>query len=72
MKAFVATCHYIADNAARAGLVANAELWPFTGCVIPGYPDLNPLAPGFWEIFWRIYNAAAERGSVCCPQSASF
>jgi hypothetical protein len=63
-SAFAATCHYVAENPVRAVQVASPDLWPFTGCVVPGYPDFNPLAPDFWDKFWRIYNAAVERGGI--------
>ena len=61
---FAATCRYIADNPVRAGLVAERRAWPYTGCVLPGYFDLNPLRTDFWDKFWRIYNAAAEHGGL--------
>lgn len=60
--AFVSTCHYIAENPIRAGLANSTTAWPFTGCIVPGYPVLRPLADGFWEKFWRIYAAATARG----------
>ena len=56
-KAFAAVCDYISDNPVRAGLTARPDEWPYTGCIVAGYPDLNPLAADFWEIFWRIYDA---------------
>lgn len=64
VKAFTATCHYIAENPVRAGLAASAANWPFTGCLVPGYPDLHPLAQEFWAIFWPIHNGAAEHGTL--------
>jgi len=30
-------------------------VWPFTGCVIPGYPKLNPLTEDYWSKFWKIF-----------------
>jgi len=62
--AFAATCHYIAENPVRAGLVKDAAAWNYTGCVVPGYPDLHPLKDDFWEKFWRFYTAAIEGGRV--------
>lgn len=62
--AFMRTCAYVAENPVRAGLVPSAPAWPFTGCVVPGYPKLHPLADDFWPKFWRIYSAAIERGSI--------
>ncbi len=51
---FAKVCFYIAANPARAELIGEKEIWPFTGCVIPGYPKLNPLAEDYWSKFWRI------------------
>ncbi len=53
--AFAKVCFYIAANPVRAGLTGEKELWPFTGCVVPGYPRLNPMEEDFWPTFWRIY-----------------
>ena len=55
--AFAATCAYIAANPVRAGLAAHADEWPFTGCIVPGFPDLKPLSPDFEPRFWRLYDA---------------
>ena len=63
-NAFGATCAYIAENPVRAGLVAEAAAWPYTGCIVPGFPELHPLTPGFWDVFWKIYNAAVTRGAI--------
>ena len=58
--AFAATCAYLAQNPVRAGLAAAAEAWSFTGCIVPGFPTLHPLARDFWDKFWKIYLVAAE------------
>ena len=63
-SAFMATCRYIAENPVRAGLVPSAGLWPYTGCLVPGFPELHPLRPDFWQIFWQIYEAAVARGNL--------
>ena len=26
-----------------------------SGCIVPGYPELKPLAPDFWTRFWHAY-----------------
>jgi hypothetical protein len=39
----------------RAKLVGGKEIWPFTGCIIPGYPKLNPLDEDYWSKFWQIF-----------------
>lgn len=63
-SAFAAICSYIAQNPVRSDLASGAQAWPFTGCMVPGYPSLHPLNADFWGKFWRIYNAAVVRGSV--------
>jgi len=54
-NAFATVCLYIAANPRRAELIRGTENWPFTGCIVPGYPKLNPAAEEFWPTFWRIY-----------------
>lgn len=63
-KAFMAMVDYIAMNPVRAGLAVAPEDWRYTGCIIPGYPDLHPLKAGFWEKFWSLHEAAIVAGSV--------
>jgi putative transposase len=55
-NAFAKVCFYIAANPVRAGLAAKTEDWRFVGCLVPGYPKLNPLAEGYWPKFWTIYS----------------
>ena len=54
-NAFAKACFYIAANPVEEELTAKAEDWEFTGCVIPGYPKLNPLVEDYWPKFWRIF-----------------
>ena len=58
--AFQKVCVYIAANPVRAELAATESGWPFTGCVIPGYPKLSPLTDGFWRKFWGIHRKLRE------------
>ena len=30
--------------------------YPYLGCSVPGYPELDVRAADYWERFWRIYN----------------
>jgi REP element-mobilizing transposase RayT len=62
--AFAATCAYVAENPVRAGLATKTTEWPFTGCVVPGYPKLHPFLEDFWEKFWRMQTAALSRGHL--------
>jgi REP element-mobilizing transposase RayT len=54
-NAFAKVCFYIAANPVRAELMTETQPWPYTGCVVPGYPDLNPADEDFWSKFWKIY-----------------
>lgn len=63
-KAFAQIAQYLADNPVRARLTDDARSWPYTGSIVPGYPDLHPLRADFWGKFWRFYAAAVARGAV--------
>ncbi|MDB6117551.1 MAG: hypothetical protein JWO08_1332 [Verrucomicrobiaceae bacterium] len=45
---------YIAENPVKAGLVTLRQEWPFTGSVLPGYPELHPHMKDYWFRYWRI------------------
>jgi putative transposase len=70
-KEFQNVAEYIARNPERAGLVAQDRYrdYPYTGCLVPGYPDLKPWQHGYWELFWRLYFGLAKRGFMH-PQSS--
>ncbi len=53
--AFAKVCFYIAANPVRAALKAESEVWPYTGCVMPGYPKLSLADEDYWPKFWRVY-----------------
>ncbi len=55
---------YIARNPERTYLVEEDHFYDykFSGCLVPGYPELKPFEPDFWERFWRIYNYLQEHG----------
>jgi putative transposase len=63
-SAFEAVAEYIARNPERAGLVPADGFrdYGFTGCLIPGYPDLSPWQNGYWTLFWRLYSRLSEHG----------
>ncbi len=54
-NAFARVCYYIAANPVRAELIPETGVWPYTGCVVPGYPKLNPMDATFWPLFWKIH-----------------
>lgn len=53
--AFATFCFYTAANPVRDELVAKPEDWPFTGCLVPGYPRLNAFDEDYWSKFWKIF-----------------
>jgi len=65
-SAFEAVIDYIARNPEREGLTPAERFrdYKYTGCLVPGYPDLSPFREGFWELFWRLYAALRRDGLV--------
>jgi putative transposase len=59
--ALASACFYILANPVRAGLVERIEDWPFSGSIVPGYPDLHPTQEHFWETFWKLYVTERNR-----------
>jgi len=55
-NAFAKVCFSITANPVRARLTGETEVWPFSGCLIPGYPRLDRTAEDSWPTFWRIYD----------------
>ena len=45
----------------RAGYVEKETNWQYSGEIDPGYPDLNPLDEGYWELFWKLYITEREK-----------
>jgi putative transposase len=54
-NAFVKLCGYILENPLKAELVKDPDDWAYSGCIVPGYPSLNPLNENYWEVFWNLY-----------------
>lgn len=64
--AMMATCEYIARNPERAGLVAvdgYAE-HPYSGCLVPGYPEMKPFESDYWTRFNRSVSYLRKNGPV--------
>ncbi|WDQ16958.1 hypothetical protein [Rhodopirellula sp. P2] len=59
-----AVCDYIARNPERAGLVPidGYADYKFTGCLVPGYPELTPFAADYWPRYWRIVSYLRSNG----------
>lgn len=66
-SAFVAVAHYIFENPVRKELCADRRKYPFSGALVPGYPDMDPRDEDYWERFWRVY--AKLCGSAGEPES---
>jgi hypothetical protein len=68
-EAFRKVCFYVIDNARAAELVGHPKEWRFAGAIVPGYPELHPLADGFWPLFWKLYQTARapDAGKIIRP-----
>lgn len=62
--AFQNVVEYIARNPERAELIAVDQFreYPYTGCLVPGFPELTLGQPDFWERFWRTYSYLRREG----------
>ena len=67
-NAFASFCSYTLANPVRAELVKVAREWPYSGCVVPGYPTLHPFNEAYWEVFWKLY--LARRNSELSADAA--
>lgn len=63
-SAFEDVAEYIARNPERRGLVPpdGFASYPYTGCLIPGYPELKPFEATYWDRFWRVYSHLLANG----------
>jgi len=59
--AFEQACWYITENPVRAELCRRADEYAFSGCVAPGFPDLNIHDTDFWGFFWKICERLGEK-----------
>ena len=62
----VAGGEYIARNPERAGLIEQDGFreYAFTGCLVPGYPELKLWEPDSWTRFWRCYSYLRKNGLI--------
>jgi putative transposase len=63
-NAFQSTCYYIQENPVRKELVTTWTDYPYTGCMIPGYPELDIRASDYWVRFWRAYEYVRKQNDV--------
>ena len=75
--AFQRLAFYIFENPVRKKLVEQASDYPFSGTLVPGYPDLSMHGAGYWDLFWNLYEArirhavtGAATGTVSTPPSS--
>ena len=63
-SAFIDLCDYIARNPERKKLVPvdRYQQYKFTGCLAPGYPELDLWADDYWPRFWRTYSFSRKQG----------
>ena len=61
---FQGLVEYIARNPERAHLVPadGYRKYPYTDCLIPGYPELAIWQEDFWPRFWRAYSFLRQNG----------
>lgn len=57
-------CEYIARNPERAGLVERDKFasYSFTGCLVPGYPELRPFDADYWDRFDKVISFLRKDG----------
>jgi len=57
-SALEALVEYIARNPERKGMVPVEQFfrYPYTGCLIPGYPEIRLWENNYWPRFWRCYS----------------
>jgi hypothetical protein len=62
--AFEVVAEYIARNPERRGLVPidGYAQYKYTGCLVPGYPELKPFEGDYWMRFWRVYAHLCKNG----------
>ena len=60
--AFETLAEYISRNPERANLVLadGFREYKYTGCLIPGYPELTTWQADYWDRFWRTYSYLAK------------
>ena len=62
--AFENVVEYIARNPERARLIPFDRFrdYPYTQCMIPGYPELSLWQPDFWPRYWRVVSYLRTNG----------
>jgi putative transposase len=70
-NAFEVVAEYVARNPERSELVPvdAYRQYKFTGCLVPGYPDLSPWQDHYWDTFWKVYSYLATHGFLKMPDA---
>jgi REP element-mobilizing transposase RayT len=53
--AFCDACGYVLEHPVRKQLCVTWQDYPYSGAILPGYPDVDPRRSDFWDVFWKIY-----------------
>jgi len=61
---FIELIEYIARNPERAGLIEPDTFasYKYSGCLLPGYPEMRLWDDQHWERFWRAYSFLRKNG----------
>ena len=54
---------YIQANPVRSEICQDNSQYPYTGCLLPGYPEVDVWDPDFWDRFWRIYESLRTKAN---------
>ena len=63
---FIKIVDYIMKNPERTKLVKqdDSAKYPYSDCLVPGYPELHLFSDDFWQRFWRIYEYLQINGLI--------
>lgn len=72
-RAFHDVCDYVGRNPERAGLVMPDEYstYKYSGCLLPGYPQLRVFDEGFWTDYDRVVSYLRANGLFRAPKPQS-
>jgi REP element-mobilizing transposase RayT len=59
--AIESTLFYLAENPVRRKMVEDARNWPYSGALVPGYPELSWRREDYRALLWKIYATEIER-----------
>ena len=70
VEAFHDVFEYVVRNPERTGLVPvdGYSRYKFSGCLVPGYPQLRPFDDSFWNEFNRVISYLRANGMFRSPK----